>query len=154
MFEESADELNALIEKVMQNIVKEEKQSSDTKCCKHGIEPLAEVFVANSIDELVRLLNLCKLSFVLITSTTCPYCYMFKPIFTKVARAFRGKAMFVEVNADYSPEIALALDVYSTPTTVVFLDKRPIDMLIGYTSFNSFSKYVRDLLCSVGCVCA
>lgn len=148
------DEVNEIIDRVTQNILVNTASSLDDKyrCCRTGTVRPHGILVVHSYDEFINAISLCKLAFVLITSTYCPYCHIFRPIFDKVARIHSSKAIFIEVNADHMPEIALALNIFSTPTTVVFIDKRPVDAIVGYIPFNSFNNYVNEMLHRIGCM--
>lgn len=149
-----SDEVNEILDRVAQNILVNVTSNPDDKykCCKTGVGRPHGILVVRSYDEFVYAISLCKLAFVLITSTYCPYCHMFRPIFDKVAKIHGNKAIFIEVNADYLPEVALALNIFSTPTTVVFVDKKPVDAIIGYMPFNSLSNYVNEMLHRIGCI--
>lgn len=117
-------------------------------CCS---TPLNGAVYARSYKEFTNMLDRCRVAFVLITTTLCPYCRLFKPIFYSVAKHYSNKAVFIEVNADYIPEVADMFNVYSTPTTVVLVDGRVVDGVLGYVPANYFRKYVDDLLSSVKC---
>lgn len=141
-------ELSKIIDKLARNILVSTR-NTENRCCKSEIRG---VMTARSYEEYTYAINLCKLAFLLITSTYCPYCHMFKPIFTKVAQLNSGKAVFIEVNADYIPEIAWSYNVFSTPAIVVLVDGKPIDVVIGYVPFDSFNHYVNEILHKFGCI--
>uniref|UniRef100_A0A7C2ZNB5 Thioredoxin n=1 Tax=Ignisphaera aggregans TaxID=334771 RepID=A0A7C2ZNB5_9CREN len=146
------NEIQEILDKLSQNIVSRmENRVNVNRCCRADVSRLGGVVIAKSYEEFINAVSMCRLAFVLITTTHCPYCYMFKPVFAKVAKLYGGKAVFVEVNADYMPEVAWSLNVFSTPTTVVLLDKRPVDAVVGYVPFNSFSDYVGEIINRVGC---
>lgn len=148
------EEVNEILDKVAQNIFVNATNSLDDKykCCRTGIRRPQGMLVVHSYDEFMYAISLCKLALVLITSTYCPYCHMFRPIFAKVARIHSNKAIFIEINADHMPEVALSLNVFSTPTTVIFIDKRPVDAIVGYMPFSSFNDYVNEVLNRIGCL--
>lgn len=144
------EELRRIIDKIAQSTVTPLK-SSEKKCCRSDVK-VKGLIVVKSYEEFTYIMKLCKLTFVLITSKYCPYCYMFKPVFARIAKLYEGKAAFVEVNADYMPEIAWYYNVLSTPTTVVIVDGSPVDAVVGYIPFDSFNKYVTEILYRVGCI--
>ncbi|ADM28255.1 Thioredoxin domain [Ignisphaera aggregans DSM 17230] len=148
------DELDSILNTMAQNIIRtsysRDKTFSNiqTKCCNTVIEGGISI---RSYSEFIQLINSCRVAFVLITTTYCPYCQLFKPVFFRVAREFAGKAVFIEANADYVPEVAETFNVYSTPTTVIIIDKRPIDAILGYIPYNHFKRYVNDIVSYAEC---
>jgi thioredoxin 1 len=152
VLERSGTEVEPEIEEVLDKIsVEFIKRSDDMKgveCCRAfiGFKSI------RSYEELVDALSWCKVVFVLVTTTLCPYCKMFKPIFARVAREFSGLAAFVEANADYVPEVAEIFGVYSTPTTVTIMNRRAIDAVIGFMPYPYFRSYVEDILRHAKCL--
>jgi thioredoxin 1 len=146
----SDDELNKLLERIIQNMTTRPK-SLEKSCCKPGFE-IRGLVTIKSLEEFIRITHQCKITFILVTTTYCPYCHMFRPVFAKVAKLYEGKAAFVEVNADIIPEVAWSYNVFSTPTTIVILNGSPIDAIVGYIPFNSFNIYVTEILNKAGCI--
>lgn len=147
------NELDRILDKVMQNVMLNEVNRIDIRCCRADISsyPLG-ILSVRSYNELMRAIRLCRLAFILVSSTYCPYCHMFEPVFAKVAKLYVNKAVFIEVNADYVPEVVELFGISSTPTTVTVLDGEPIDMVIGYIPFPSLNNYVSELLYRIGCI--
>ena len=133
-------ELANILNRIAVEITKRSKAGS--RCCQAvmGFKSI------RSYDELVDAVTKCRVVFVLVTTTHCPYCEMFKPVFARVANEFIGKAAFIEANAGYVPEVAIEFEVYSTPTTVVVIDKRVADALLGYMPYSYFKSYVENVL--------
>jgi thiol-disulfide isomerase/thioredoxin len=144
------EELDQILSRMMKNMVMQSR-SSGQSCCRYSDKVKGMVSI-KSYEEFINVISLCRLAFVLITSTYCPYCYIFKPIFAKVAKIYEGKAAFVEVNADILPEIAWLYNVYSTPTTIVLYNERPIDVIVGHLPFDIFNRYVLEVLNRAGCI--
>ena len=144
MAEEDIDEI---LNRMALEFVKTPKAENRTRCCRasYGFRSV------HSVEEFMDAINSCRVVFVLVTTTYCPYCRMFKPIFAKVAEEFRGSAAFIEANADYVPEVAMEFGVYSTPTTVVVVDRRAVDALLGYMPYQYFRRYVEEVLKSARC---
>lgn len=147
LLELNDNELSKLIDKMARDILIS-TSGTESRCCKSETKG---VMIAKSYDEYAYAINICKLAFLLITSTYCPYCHMFRHVFTKVAQLNTGKAVFIEVNADYMPEIAWSYNVFSTPAIVVLANGKPIDVIIGYVPFDSFNNYVNEMLNKFGC---
>ncbi len=148
------DELNSILNTMTQNLIRaaysKDKAFTNvsSKCCNTVIERGISI---RSYSEFIQLINSCRVAFVLVTTTYCPYCQLFKPVFFRVAREYAGKAVFIEANADYVPEIAEIFSVYSTPTTVIIIDKKPIDAILGYIPYNHFKKYVDNVVSYAKC---
>ncbi|MEM0500666.1 MAG: thioredoxin family protein [Ignisphaera sp.] len=145
-------ESNSEVSKILDRIVSEYSRGSNlgrNACCNI---PLNGVIFAKSYREFIDALESCKVVFVLITTTHCPYCKLFKPIFYRTAEQYSSKAAFIEVNADFVPEAALMFNVYSTPTTVVLIDGKVADGLIGYIPANYFKEYIDNLLDNIKCI--
>lgn len=146
------NEINEILDKMTSNIVSSSNKikSIEKSCCKTSLGK--GMISVRSYSEFINALKICRIAFVLITTTMCPYCHLFKPVFSKVARLHYNRAIFIEVNADYVPEIAMSFNVYSTPTTLVLHDGRLVDVIVGFVPYASFEAYVRETLNSFGCV--
>ena len=145
---EADTEIEELLNKMAQEVTKSREEKPSVRCCT-GIGGFRSV---KSYDEFMSVVGRCRVAFILVTTTFCPYCQMFKPIFAKVADEFRDMAVFLEANADYVPEVAATFEVYSTPTTIVLVDGRPVDAVIGYVPYSQFRRYVNEVLRYANCV--
>ncbi|MDK6028752.1 thioredoxin family protein [Ignisphaera sp. 4213-co] len=144
------DDIGSILDRIAMDFVKGSRVievESRGQCCKtiYGFKSI------HSLKDFIDVVNNCKVVFVLVTTTYCPYCRMFKPVFAKVANEFRGSAAFIEANADYVPEIAMEFGVYSTPTTIVIIDGKAVDALLGYIPYQYFRGYVENILKSARC---
>lgn len=61
----------------------------------------------------------------------CAPCYIYEPIFEKVAEKYKDKAYFVRMNVDENPKTADELGIVNIPTTAIIVDGKVEDMLIG-----------------------
>ncbi|MEM1896103.1 MAG: thioredoxin family protein [Ignisphaera sp.] len=149
---DESDELNEILSRIASGMASNVSKikTVEKSCCKAYLSKGA--ISVRTYDEFIQAVGICKVAFVLITTTVCPYCQLFKPIFAKVAKVYSDRAVFIEVNADYVPEIAMIFHVYSTPTTLVLYNGRLVDTVIGYIPYNSFENYVRETLYSIGCI--
>lgn len=145
------EELDAVISELVRRYGTQERGQSGLNkgCC---TSPLKGAIVARSYGELIKLVNVCRAAFVLVTTTYCPYCMMFKPVFSKVAHEFRGRAAFIEVNADYVPEVVMTFEVYSSPTLITLIDGHVVDSFLGYVPYEQFKSYVENVLDHVNCL--
>lgn len=146
------NELHKILDRIARNMIATKNNDIDNKCCRMGADRHYDVVMVHSYRDFMYAINLCRLAFVLISSMYCPYCHMFRHVFTRIAKLYADRAMFIEVSADHMPEIPAMFNVYSTPTTIVMLEGRPIDVIVGYIPFNSFNSYVNEMLKRVGCL--
>jgi len=65
------------------------------------------------------------------TTPTCAACAMYKPIYYIVASEHRDGIKWIEVDAYQAPEAAFEYGVTATPTTIIFLNGRPVDGFVG-----------------------
>jgi Thioredoxin domain-containing protein len=139
---EVESDIREVLDKITVEFVRKPSEAKGAECCRAftGFKSI------RSYEELAEALSRCKVVFVLITTTLCPYCQMFKPIFARVAKEFSGLAAFVEANADYVPEVAELFEVYSTPTTVTIVDRRAVDAVVGFAPYPYFRNYVEGVL--------
>lgn len=54
-----------------------------------------------------------------------------KPVFDRLADEFEGRARVVAINADESPEVAKALQIYAIPTVLIFRDGKETARRMG-----------------------
>ncbi|MEM1541536.1 MAG: thioredoxin family protein [Ignisphaera sp.] len=146
------DELNEILNRIVSGITSNASKirTVEKSCCKAHLNK--GTISVRTYDEFLQAVDVCKVAFVLITTTVCPYCQLFKSIFAKVAKVYSDRAVFIEANADYVPEIAMVFHVYSTPTTLVLHNGKLVDTVIGYIPYNNFENYVRETLYSIGCI--
>ncbi len=141
-------ELREVLNRITVEFVRKPSETRSVKCCK----AFAGFKSIRSYEELTDALSRCKVIFVLITTTFCPYCQMFKPIFARVAKEFGGMAAFIEANADYVPEVAEEFGVYSTPTTITIVDRKAVDAVVGFMPYPHFRGYVEEVLKYAKCL--
>jgi len=148
-------EFDRIIDRIVEDIVARraggsmDMRAESPKCCTTGVRGVKEV---SSLEELAASLRLCRTAFLLVYSTYCPMCHAFAPVYERVSEEFHGKALFLAANADYAPEIAYELGIMGTPTTVVFVDGRPVDAVVGYVPYRQFRGIVSEVLRRVGCL--
>jgi len=148
-------EFDRIIDRMVEDIVVQRAEkpvdihAESPKCCTTGVGGIKEV---SSLDELVASLRLCRTAFLLVYSTYCPMCHAFAPVYERISEEFNGRALFLAANADYAPEIAYELGIMGTPTTVVFVDGKPVDAVVGYVPYRQFRGVVSGILRRVGCL--
>ncbi|WFO74989.1 thioredoxin family protein [Desulfurococcaceae archaeon MEX13E-LK6-19] len=140
------EELSSILDKKLEEIL---KRRSVSVCCSKVYEGVIEI---TGIKELEEAINTCRTVFVNFYSITCPYCEMFHPIFSEVAKKFIGKALFARVNVSYNPELAYIYNIMATPTTLVFIDGKPVLSIPGYVPYDVFLNIVEKALRRTNCL--
>ncbi len=60
----------------------------------------------------------------------CPPCKRMEPVFEKMAGRYDG-AIFLRVNTDENPEMAMKLNITAIPTFIIFKDGKEFTRVIG-----------------------
>ncbi|AEM38929.1 Thioredoxin domain-containing protein [Pyrolobus fumarii 1A] len=84
-----------------------------------------------SKSELDRVIRGSRFALVVFTGLACPACEMYKPVLEKLAELVGKDMPVVEYVVDYDPEPALELGIMGTPTTVVYVDGKPVEGFVG-----------------------
>ena len=61
----------------------------------------------------------------------CGPCRMLSPVVDELAEQYAGKVKFGKVNVDEQPRLAMAYNVQSIPTLLLFKDGQPVNKSIG-----------------------
>jgi len=64
----------------------------------------------------------------------CGPCQMLKPVFEKVSKDYKGKALFAKVNVEKETELAEEYMVQGIPCLIVFSKGTEVDRWSGYAS--------------------
>ncbi len=146
-------ELDNILENLAKKIMNKTKHAGRklSECCKDPRLISQPVVEAVGLEELEDYMKKCRILFVNTYTTHCPYCMMFEEVFYMVADRFKGKAGFIRVNLEKDPRIAYKYYIMSTPTTIVIVDKKPIDLIIGYVNDYTFTKYIETILRKYNC---
>ncbi len=121
------------------------------KCCRDPRLLSKPVIEASGLEELEDYMKKCRILFINTYTTHCPYCMMFEEVFHIVAEEFQGRAGFIRVNLERDPRVAYKYYIMGTPTTIVVVDGRPVDLIVGYVDDYTFAKYVESLLKKYNC---
>ncbi len=73
----------------------------------------------------------------------CGPCKVMHPIFEKLASEYGDKMLFARLNVDNNGEISAKYRVMSIPTFIVFLDGKPIDMVVGAVGKDGLRKLIQ-----------
>ena len=92
-------------------------------------EYVTKVTTVEQFTDLV--LNAKKPVLVDFYATWCGPCKLLAPRIHKLAGEFEGRAVFVKVNGDHSPDLANKYGVKAYPTVAVFSGGKVSDVLVG-----------------------
>ena len=64
----------------------------------------------------------------------------------ELARDFKGKIDFVEVNVNESPTVATKYSITSIPALMIFKDGKPVQQFTGFRPKDNLQKALNSLL--------
>jgi thioredoxin 1 len=62
----------------------------------------------------------------------CGWCRLLAPVLNKLSADYKGKVVFVGVDADKSPDLKDKFGVEGLPTMVIFKDGKPVETVAGF----------------------
>jgi len=136
------EELEEILRRKAKELAMREAEHGAKHCC-IPIEPGYELRDSRHLRDL---LSKCPTVFVMFYGVTCPVCRAFDPVFRKVGQKYVGRAAFVKLEVSNAMDLVYSLGISGTPTTVVFVDGKPEDALIGYANAAAFENFVRVYL--------
>ena len=80
----------------------------------------------------------------------CGPCKVMHPVFEKLSSEYAGKAVFARLNVDEVGDLAAKYRVMSIPTFIVFVNGRPVDMVVGAIGEERLRKLVEKHLVQSG----
>ena len=90
-----------------------------------------------------------RLVVVVFEAEWCSPCKVYKPIFLEVARAYKDRgAVFARVDTDKASRIADLYNVEYIPTTMFFLESKPVDVLVGAVEKTTLERVVLKYIAS------
>lgn len=75
-------------------------------------------------------------------ATWCGPCKMLAPVMEKAAEEFDGKAVFVKVDIDKEPELAIRYGIMSIPLVGVFKNGEEAGKSLGYMSKSEMIEFL------------
>lgn len=78
-------------------------------------------------------------------ATWCGPCQRFAPIFEAVAKEYKGKAIFMSVNVDNSPNAARQFEVSAIPQVSILMPDGTITSTVGYMEKAQFLQFLKDI---------
>ncbi len=70
----------------------------------------------------------------------CGPCRMLSPVVDELAEQYAGKVKFGKINVDEQPRLAMAYNVQSIPTLLLFKDGQPVNKSIGVVPKSSIEQ--------------
>lgn len=79
-------------------------------------------------------------------ATWCGPCQRFAPIFEETANEYRGKAIFISVDVDNSPELARLFEVSAIPQVTILLPDGSVKSNVGFMEKSQFIDFFTPYL--------
>jgi len=76
----------------------------------------------------------------------CMPCLMMAPVIEDIARKFKGKIKFGNVNIENNQELAQKFRIVSLPTFMLFKDGKQADQFVGSRSIEDFEEKLKEHL--------
>ncbi|MEM3451251.1 MAG: thioredoxin [Nitrososphaerales archaeon] len=76
----------------------------------------------------------------------CVPCKYMLPVFEKLAKKYGDKMIFGRLNVDEYGDIASKYQVFSIPAFIIFLNGKPVDMVVGAVGEKGLEKIIRKYL--------
>ncbi len=143
----SDDEVSAILDKLASRIIIRRVKAG--RCCReisHGVIEL------DGLDSLMNAIKTCRVVLVNIYSTYCPYCRTFHIVYEDTASKYSGRVGFYRINIDHHPEVAYRLNILGTPTTLVFVRSRLVNVIPGLVFHDVLEGMINKALRDAGCI--
>ena len=106
--------------------------ASSTASRRSGREAYEQIVQVTTAQEFAdRVLGADKPVLVDFYATWCVPCQQLAPTIGELADEYKGRAEFVKVDVDKSPELTARYRVSASPTVVVFRGGKPAGVLVG-----------------------
>lgn len=86
-----------------------------------------------NLAKLKKLLPKCRLVIIDFWAEWCAPCRLVEPVIDKIAQRHGDKVSVIKINVDENPDAAMAFEVMSIPTIVVFYKGKPLRAFLGYS---------------------
>ncbi|MBN2188879.1 MAG: thioredoxin family protein [Chitinispirillaceae bacterium] len=76
----------------------------------------------------------------------CAPCKMLEPVIAKLEKSYKGRVLFMKVNADYNRQLAAYLGVQGIPAVFFIRDKAVKQVLMGVRPEADYRRAIKDIL--------
>lgn len=126
-------ELDTLIREIAKRL--EEKAEKIVKK-----EDVTITITDSNIDEI---LGKSRIVFIDCWAPWCAPCHIYEPIYKKIAEKYKDKAVFGRLNVDENPKTADKYNVMNIPTTLIFVNGKLVDQIVGAVEEEMLEEYVK-----------
>ncbi len=105
-----------------------------------------EVAVTATDSNFDELISKNKVVFVDCWAPWCAPCHIYEPIFSKIAEEYKDKALFARLNVDENPRTADKYNVMNIPTTLIFVNGKLVDQIVGAVDEDTLREYVEKYI--------
>lgn len=126
-------ELDTLIREIAKRL--EEKAEKIVKK-----EDVTITITDSNIDEI---LGKNRIVFIDCWAPWCAPCHIYEPIYKKIAEKYKNKAVFGRLNVDENPKTADKYNVMNIPTTLIFVNGKLVDQIVGAVEEEMLEEYVK-----------
>ncbi|MFP3201031.1 MAG: thioredoxin [Sulfolobus sp.] len=126
-------ELDTLIREIAKRL--EEKAEKMVKK-----EDVTITITDSNIDEI---LGKNRIVFIDCWAPWCAPCHIYEPIYKKIAEKYKDKAVFGRLNVDENPKTADKYNVMNIPTTLIFVNGKLVDQIVGAVEEEMLEEYVK-----------
>lgn len=105
-----------------------------------------EVTVTATDSNFDDLITKNRVVFVDCWAPWCAPCHIYEPIYSKIAEEYKDKAVFARLNVDENPRTADKYNVMNIPTTLIFVDGKLVDQIVGAVDEDTLREYVEKYI--------
>ncbi|MET1124995.1 MAG: thioredoxin [Archaeoglobaceae archaeon] len=72
----------------------------------------------------------------------CAPCRMISPIIEQLAKEYEGRVVFLKVNTEQNPQLAVRFGVTAIPTLIFFKRSKPVDKVVGALPKSELKRWI------------
>lgn len=135
---EKNEEVEKLINKILKEIMSQRREKTRRK--------VRRMLIELNEKEFERVIKNNPVVIVDFWAEWCMPCKFYEPIFEKVAKKLGEKAIFARVNVDENPRLASMYQIMAIPTTIIFVNGKPVEKMLGLIGEGQLEKTVKKYL--------